>query len=195
MKSVILKSKLNNNNKFEIINDLRSIPVIKASRRLDNPYICALPKLDQLKGKTYFYYKYKINLDEMKCSCEASEERNAKYKEMRDIRKLCGHIYKKLIALKNEGQIEFDNLTWLLLENQFKYGAESIFNYSINHKDVLFGFNENTNDAWINVYYEVENTQNVFFCYGFNTLEKRWKRNLKPAIYCDIENFLASAII
>jgi hypothetical protein len=188
---MILKSKAISA-KFDIINDLRVIPILKTLKLHDNIYICALPEFNNLKGKSFYYYNNKIDLYNLKCSCEISKERYSQYKDYRDIRKTCAHIYKKLLSLKNEKRVELDNLTLLLLETQSKYGPEVLFRYSVKQKEVLFGVNEIANSSWINVYSQVKNEEGIFFRYSYNSSEKRWRSSLRPDNSTEIEEQLNS---
>ena len=187
---MILKTTNSYGAKFQTDSDLRNIPNIASQKMIKHKYVHCLPVFNQYKNRAFRFQNHILDLHSQTCSCENFCDNVNLYIDTTDIRRLCSHLIKKLRQLNNEGKIQLDSITLLLLENQQKFGKEQLLILPDSNPKVLFGFSENTLSEWVNIYCTVKESDSVYFCYGFNDKEKRWKRGLIPENSKEILDFL-----
>jgi hypothetical protein len=168
---IILKSPLPVQDK-KIYTDLR---VLERERfGVNLPFKChsyKMPDLPAWANRIHEYNGYKINLSECSCTCEEYFRKVPFYPE-RDIRAVCRHLYFRLKYTAVSRYI--DKLTLLLLDNQFNYGEDHLYKFSLEGKDFYFGFKKRT--SWVNIYAE----QNHWIRFSYNPDEGRWAYNSVP---------------
>lgn len=192
---MILKTTHEHGNEYLNSKDIRKVSNLRFTKLKTNEYIHLFPKFDVLKGKTYKYGKENICFLPPSCSCLDYMEHSVLYSNQYDIRIFCIHLYRKLLQLSLNGVVSIDNLTKLLLENQHKYGREHLLLLNKNSNKYIIGVSEQLLTEWINVYCLVDKERVVFFNYGYNFTEKRWKRNLKPESFMVVEEFVQNIIM
>lgn len=189
---MILKTTKFSGNKFPNYTDLRDLGEYNHKEKEIYSYVHLIPVFTKYKDRLFRLNKEKVNICTPECSCEFFRENANLYENPHDIRALCPHLIKKIILLNKDGLIELDKLTRLLLENQLKYGAEELLKIIVDERGIYFGLSQNALTDWINVYSPIKENEKLYFNYSFNAAEMRWKQNLKPAGFEDIEKFVAS---
>ena len=191
---MILKTTHEHGNEYLNSKDIRKVSNLKFSKSKTNEYIHLFPEFEVLKGKTYKYGKENICFLTPSCRLPDYLEHSVLYSNQYDIRKFCIHLYRKLFQLSVNGMFNLDNLTKLLLENQNKYGRESLLLISKNSNRYIIGVSEQLLTEWVNVYCMIDKERKLYFNYGYNITEKRWKRNLKPESFEVVEEFVQNLI-
>jgi len=187
---MIIKLNEHTGKRFGNSKDIRKIAELNIQFPNKYSYIHLMPCFSHYSGKFFHYGKERVQIAPPECSCNYFNDIKSIYGELYDIRKLCPHIIKKLFQMSGNGLIEIDNLTILLLENQLKFGVSNILRIPIQETNVYFGFNSNKITDWINIYCVTADNNNVYYNYGYNLTEKRWKRSLMPFCQTEIEEFL-----
>jgi hypothetical protein len=132
-----------------------------------------------LKGipKTYAYYnKNKVNPYYLNCSCKEYRDNIKKY-PLRDLRRICKHIFFILIRDHTE---RMDSLTKLLMEDHFWEKISEVFEISYNSEKLYISF---TSDLqFIHVYRKIIEWK----FYTYLPKKNSWENNLPP--YKELEN-------
>jgi hypothetical protein len=107
--------------KIEIISDVYQIP-----------YISGITKRTITTGRN------RVNLHNLSCSCKLFRQ-NVKMFPRRDIRRVCKHIYDKLFS---EADHLLDELSKMLLHNQFWFGQSNVKKVLFYKQIVYIGFHK-----------------------------------------------------
>ena len=184
---MILRSTKFDRERREVYSDFRNALSDKFS---DNCYSYLIPPLPgHIKNKEIFSTeseptgaypgskrKVKTNPYKVTCTCDDYFKKAALYPE-RDIRTICIHLYKSfnIDNAYNENPHGYtDELTTLLLSNQFLYGPECL--YKLNFKDQDFYIGVKKQSAWVNFYIKLEQ----WIRFSYNSTDKHWSYNKKP---------------
>lgn len=139
-----------------------------------------IPSLPVWTNRIYLSKEFKINLFKLECTCDDYKKRSKFFKK-RDVRKVCRHIYWKLIS--TQVKEELDDLTKLMLEAVHKYGVKYIYKVPFVSTDIYFGFSDD--EKWLNVY--AKDNYDRWRKWGYNVLEHRWSYNSKPINHEEIK--------
>lgn len=151
--------------------EIQSIPTLAR-----NYYIHQLPELNSIwwTNRNYRVSSQKVNPYQYTCTCSDHQQRMVHFRRARDVRRVCKHIYWKLINTPGIKE-KFDSLSILLLKSTAIHNEMLHFKYEYLNEDYYFGFRPNTN--WINVYLK---QFDEFRKYGYNPIEHRWSYNSVP---------------
>lgn len=158
---------------------------------LCQPYL--VPALPKHLDKIFEFNGIKTNPYKLECDCDYFFKYAPHYED-RDIRRVCIHIYYKLVYhpfRKFHGATSkyLDELTLLLLENQIQHGREHIYKFTFLDRLIILGLS--TNPEWINVYLWDERWVKL----GFNHKENRWRYNHKPETFVGLESAIKDLLI
>lgn len=173
-----IKSVQKDPKKIEKFEDLRKVKLNPNSPTDpgQNYYIHKLPKFHSfMKGKTYRYSDYKMDLFNLLCSCENQKLKREKYKG-RDVRLLCKHLYYKI--LKTSVAKELDSLSLELMKNAVLWGEKHLYRYRYMEQDIILGFKEGI--EWVNVYAKNKFNPKEHYRYSFNVMSNRWSYDNEP---------------
>jgi hypothetical protein len=121
MKKISLNVEEQKREKIEIISDVYQIP-----------YISGITK------KTIKTGRNQVNLYYLNCSCKEFRQ-NVKMYPRRDIRRVCKHLYEKLFS---EADHLLDELSKMLLHNQFWFGQSNVKKVLFYKQVVYIGFHK-----------------------------------------------------
>lgn len=107
--------------KIEIISDIYQIP-----------YLSGISKRTIITGRN------RVNLYNLNCSCKLYRQ-NVKIYPKRDIRRVCKHLYEKLFS---DADQLLDELSKLLLHNQFWFGQSHVKKVIFYNHVVYIGFHK-----------------------------------------------------
>jgi len=156
-------------------------------------YIHRVPKLPSFTDKTYRYKEVEMNLYHLTCTCQKFHDKLLLNYENRDIRRICIHLYYKLIS--SAAKKDIDQLTQVLMEAAVKHDARYFYKYYFRkeNKDVYISFAEHT--EWINVFLQVRNEDDAdYIRFGYNAVLNRWNYGKSPALAGKIEYVIDSII-
>jgi hypothetical protein len=132
-----------------------------------------------LKGipKTYSYYnKNKVNPYYLNCSCKEYRD-NIKMYPLRDLRRMCKHIFFILIRVHTE---RMDGLTKLLMEHRFWEKISEVIEINFNSEKLYISFASDL--QFIRVYRKILEWK----FYNYLPKKNSWENNLPP--YKELEN-------
>lgn len=175
---LVIELKNEDKSKPKLYTDLR-----KLKKESDSPlnfgqnyYIHKLPRFPEwIRGKVYRYANYKMDLYNLTCSCESQKEKREHY-EARDVRRLCKHLYYKI--LKTSAAKELDSLTLELMKNAVVWGETYLYKYVYQGKDIILGFKEKV--VWVNVYAPNRFLPDDYHRFSFNPISNRWSYGSQP---------------
>ncbi|MCU0406022.1 MAG: hypothetical protein MUE91_03850 [Ignavibacteriaceae bacterium] len=117
-----------------------------------------IPYLSGISKKTIKTSRNGVNLYSLSCSCKVYRQ-NVKLYPRRDIRRVCKHLYEKLFS---EADHLLDELSKMLLHNQFWFGQSNVKKVLFYKRVVFIGFHKVGNivsffvdqDGWKKYLYE-----------------------------------------
>lgn len=121
MKKISLDIVEQKREKIEIISDVYQIP-----------YLSGITKRTIVAGRN------RVNLHYLTCSCKLYRQ-NVKMYPRRDIRRVCKHLYEKLFS---EADHFLDELSKMLLHNQFWFGQSQVKKVMFYNHIVYIGFHK-----------------------------------------------------
>ena len=98
-------------------------------------YYC-LQKLDGISKRTITAGINKVNLFNLSCTCKEHRASVTIYSR-RDIRRVCRHLYSKLFS---EAEDKIDDLSKLILHNQFWFGQTNVKKILFSIIELKFGY-------------------------------------------------------
>jgi hypothetical protein len=97
-----------------------------------------IPYLSGITKRTIKTGRNRVNLYYLNCSCKPYRQ-NVKIYPKRDIRRVCKHLYEKLFL---EADNMLDELSKMLLHNQFWFGQSNVKKVLFNKHVVYLGFHK-----------------------------------------------------
>lgn len=168
----MIEIKLNSQpvNSFDEFSDLRiaETELINKSPVAQNYHLQFVPALPRWTDKEYKSGNEIVNLYQLYCTCETHSLRRELITEVRDIRRLCKHIYSKLEQTADRTGI--DSLTLLFCKSAAIFGERFLFKYNIKKEDIYFGFTPSA--EWINIY--TKNVAGDYLKYAYQPIWNRW---------------------
>ena len=183
--------------KIRILKDIRHIQAHKDKRErvkkqgYKGNYIHKVPPLPRWTNKVYTSQGFKQNLYDLACTCPDFSYKKSKYKQPRDARSLCKHLYWKLTDTKASEFVE--DKTLVLIEPVVK-GEIEFFHKEVLHnkREVIFGFSNN-GEPWLGVYTINEFSKWTGYFYSYQ--EKRFAYGNEPPDKVKIVNKLREVIL
>lgn len=156
----------------EIIIDLTTSEILN-KKSLNPTLVKANYIIPVIKGvpKSFIYYRqYRINPYFLNCSC--SEYRsNIKLFPLRDIRRICKHIF---FILMRDHLERLDELTKLLLEHHFWDKITDVYEINFNTETIYISFSKTL--KFLRIYKKNRNWK----FYNFDLKTNKWENNLPP---------------
>lgn len=160
--------------KDEMIVDLTQ-PHLKKNTVGDNEIVLSKTNylVPILKGvpKSYSYYnRNKVNAHYLNCTCKEYRD-NIKLYPIRDIRRICKHIF---FIITKDHNSKIDELTSLLLAHRFWDKITEVYEITLNSEKIYVSFEKDL--KFIRVYRK--NSEWKFYTYL--TDKNSWSNNLPP---------------
>lgn len=143
-----------------------------------------IPRIEGVSKKTIITGRNRVNLFSLSCSCKDHRLNVAIYPK-RDIRRICKHLYAKLFS---DLEDKLDELTKLLLHNQFWFGQTQVKKIFFYGDDLYIGFYADRN--FISIYKKNEKWHK----YIFDTVINEWKDLNTPFDQYELNKKLVSII-
>lgn len=148
------------------------------------------PPLPEWTNKIYRCQDEEVNLFKITCTCEDFKARKDNY-TARDVRLCCRHIYYKL---NNTAASKYINSIYKNLSYVTAFiGMNSFYTFSIDKRDIYYGFNSSLN--WIQVFVPVRtNDPDSYARFSYSPKLRRWSHGTEPENACKIV-YIAEKII
>jgi hypothetical protein len=143
-----------------------------------------LPSFEGITKKAIVIGRHKVNLFNLNCSCKDFRT-NVKLFPKRDVRRICKHLYAKLFS---ETENKLDELTKILLHNQFWFGQTNVKRIRFYNQDLYVGLHRA--GSIISVFKEVDSWQK----YLYDFVLDEWLNSSMPFDSPDLNNELTSLI-
>lgn len=130
----------------------------------------SLPKLEGVSKRSIITGRNKVNLYSLSCSCKDHRASVTIYPK-RDIRRICKHLYNKLFS---ELEDKLDDLTKLLLHNQFWFGQTNVKKIFFYKSSLYIGLHGAGNI--ISVFLKKDKWEKFVYDFVLN----QWVNSLKP---------------
>lgn len=141
-----------------------------------------IPIFKGIPKTSCYYNRNKVNPHYLNCSCKEYKSKIKLY-PLRDIRRLCKHIF--FILTKDYIQ-NLDELTKLLLEHQFWEKISDVYEVEYQKEKIYLSFNQELN--FIHVYRKISQWKS----YTYYPQNESWKENLPPFKNSEDNFFIAS---
>jgi hypothetical protein len=145
----------------------------------------SLPALVGVSKQSITAGRNKVNLFNLSCSCKDYRASVSVYAR-RDIRRVCKHIYSKLFS---EVEDKLDDLSKLILHNQFWFGQTNVKKIFFYNMELYVGLHRNS--KIISVFLKKE----IWDKYVFDIVLKDWINLNKPFDDNQLQNELIKFII
>lgn len=129
-----------------------------------------IPILNNITKRNSSYSRYKVNAHYLNCSCK-EYRLNTKYYELRDLRRICKHIF---FIITRDYRNSVDELTSLLLEHRFWDKIENVIELKVFKENIFVGFEKDL--KFVRIYRKYINWK----YYSYLIESKSWEHNLPP---------------
>ena len=107
-----------------------------------------IPKLDFVLKKDILSSGKKVNLHYLNCTCKIYRDA-VKYTKPRDYRRVCKHIYRKLVDYYGD---DIDDLTKLILDSNFWYDQKILFKIVKENKTAYVGVDADYSKQFVYIF-------------------------------------------
>lgn len=144
-----------------------------------------VPVIEGITKRTYLMGNYRLNLYYLQCTCPAYKN-SLKIYPKRDIRRICKHLYFKLVTTTALGD---DSLVKMLLDNRFWLLEKDLLKLRLDNELIYIGFSDSTEMVGVYRYHS------SWKRFSFNLLLRNWTNGLMPFKEVELNGTLEKFIV